>query len=415
VRDHHPKTAEPGTARRRPTALPPLPAHLAEIMRIELPSLATEIITEIRDKIPEYARPMEGPYGQALRVGVQQALTSFFDAVADPAAALERRDDVCRRLGRYEAQEGRSLDSLQAAYRIGVHVAWRRVMEVGLRDDLPSAVMSQLADVMLAYMDELASLSLEGYLEAKARSAGSQEEWRRRLLHLIVERPPAPRRAIRELAGLVGWAVPDEVTLVAVQAVAGCATPLPDGDVLADFSSALPYLLLPGPLDLPGREVLAAGLAGRRAAVGLTVPLADAADSLRWARQALVLATAGIVGDSQVTMCEDHLVTLWLLQDEALLGQLARRQFAALDGLTERQRQRLTETLSAWLETRGTAAEIAGRLHVHPQTVRYRMRQLERTLGDQLADPDARFATEVALRATQLNQQAPSPAAPAPD
>jgi len=375
-------------------------------MRSELPSLASEIITEIRDKIPEYARPEEGPYGQALRAGVEQALTSFFDAVADPAAPHKHRDDVCRRLGRYEAQEGRSLDNLQAAYRIGVHVAWRRVMELGLRDDLPSAVMSQLADVMLAYMDELASLSLEGYQEAKARSADWQEEWRGRLLRFIVDRPPAPGRAILELAGLIGWAVPDEVTLVAVQAVPGCVTPIAGGDALADFSGAQPHLLLPGPLDSCGREVLEAGLTGRRAAIGLTVPLADAADSLRWARQALALATAGIIDDGQVTNCEDHLVTLWLMQDEALLDQLSRRQFAPLAGLTQRQRHRLTETLSAWLETRGTAAEIADRLHVHPQTVRYRIRQLERTVGDRFGDPDVRFATEAVLRAARLTQQA---------
>src|SRR5215472_19257676 len=172
------------------------PSQLAAIIRPELPDLAREIISEIRARIPEYARPMDGPYGQTLRVGVQQALASFFDSIADPSAPHERRDHLCRRLGQYEAVEGRSLDSLQAAYRIGVHVGWRRVMEVGLRCGAPSAVMSQLADAVLAYMDELATLSRQGYLEAKARSEQSQDEWRRRLLHLILERPQAPRRAI---------------------------------------------------------------------------------------------------------------------------------------------------------------------------------------------------------------------------
>ena len=122
------------------------PSQLAAIMQPELPDLAREIIAEIRDKIPEYARPMNGPYGLALRVGVQQALTSFFESVADPAAPHEERDQMCRRLGQYEALEGRSLDSLQAAYRTGVHVAWRRVMDVGLRCGAPSSVMSMVAD-----------------------------------------------------------------------------------------------------------------------------------------------------------------------------------------------------------------------------------------------------------------------------
>jgi len=97
--------------------------------------------------------------------------------------------------------------------------------------------------------------------------------------------------------------------------------------------------------------------------------------------------------------------TLWLTSDNALVDQLARREFGKLDGLTPKQRTRLVETLGVWLETRGSAAEIADRLHVHPQTVRYRMRQLEKTFGDQLADPDGRFAIELVLRATRLRER----------
>jgi DNA-binding PucR family transcriptional regulator len=63
------------------------------------------------------------------------------------------------------------------------------------------------------------------------------------------------------------------------------------------------------------------------------------------------------------------------------------------------------ETLEAWLEARGSAAKIAERLQVHPQTVRYRMRQLEQSLGEQLADPDSRFAMELVLRARRLHQR----------
>jgi DNA-binding PucR family transcriptional regulator len=42
---------------------------------------------------------------------------------------------------------------------------------------------------------------------------------------------------------------------------------------------------------------------------------------------------------------------------------------------------------------------------VHPQTVRYRIRQLERTLGDQFGDPDARFAMEMVLRVMRLREK----------
>jgi DNA-binding PucR family transcriptional regulator len=177
-------------------------------------------------------------------------------------------------------------------------------------------------------------------------------------------------------------------------------------NALADLSCSQPHLLLPGEVEPCRGPALESALGGRRAAVGLSVPLTDAADSLRWARRALTLSRAGIIGDGQVTFCEEYLVELWLLADEALIGQLGKRRLGALAALSPAQRDRLMETFGIWLETRGTAAEMADRLCVHPQTVRYRMRKLEQTLGGQLDDPDARFAMELVLRATRLRDRA---------
>jgi DNA-binding CsgD family transcriptional regulator len=386
-----------------------LPPPLAALLQPELPSLSSEIIAEIRHSIPEYARPLDGPYGQELRNGVEQALTTFVDQIAVPSAPHDRRDDMCRRLGQLEALEGRTLDDLQAAYRIGAHVAWRRAMKVGMRNNLSSSIMTRLADALFIYIDELASLSLKGYLEAKAQSAEELADRRRRLLHVILEGPEVPRRAISDLAELADWPVPDEVTLVALPADAQQANESLRHSlgrhVLADLCCADPYLLIPGPLESGQRTALDTMPAGSRVAVGLTVPLADAADSLRWARRALALTTAGTISSGQVTWCEDHLVTLWLQADGGLLDQLARRRFAPMDGLNPRQRERLTLTLTAWLETRGTAAEIAEALDIHPQTVRYRIRQLERIFGDQLNDPESRFALELVLRAARLRPE----------
>ncbi len=138
------------------------------------------------------------------------------------------------------------------------------------------------------------------------------------------------------------------------------------------------------------------------------MPLAEAADSLHWARQALALSKSGAITRGKLISCDDHLLKLWLSEGR-LLRQLARQQFASLAGLSERQQRRLTDTLGVWLETGGKAAEVAERLKVHPQTVRYRMRILERVLGGQLHDPDARFAMEVVLRAQRLHEESARP------
>jgi DNA-binding CsgD family transcriptional regulator len=401
------RTTDSGQDGNRPEEMP---WGLAEkILRPELPSLSEEIIEALREKIPEYARPMDGPYGQIMRTGVEQALSSFVDRVADPGTSLVHRDEVALMLGRHEAEEGRSLDSLQTAYRIGSRVAWHRVMEVGRKADLTSDIMSQLADAVFAYMNELAELSFQGYREARAVTAEEQQVVRRRLLQLILDRDqPIPLRALADIATDANWPLPDQVTAVAVQA-SPTAEPGPltaESDVLASLDEGQPHMLIPEEAGVGRQAALAARLGTRRAAIGLRVPLADAADSLRWARQALALAESGAIEAGQIVHCEDHLLTLWLMSDSALAEQISRRQLGALEGLTPRQRERLTETFGAWLETRGTAAEIADRLQVHPQTVRYRIRQLERTLGDQFGDPDTRFAMEMVLRAMRIRDRA---------
>jgi hypothetical protein len=390
------RTGAQGDARVR------FPPELADVIRSELPSLTEEIIAEVRRAIPEYARPMNGPYGRVLQMGVGQALASFVELITDSAASHDHRDEVCRKLGEYEAAEGRSLDSLQAAYRIGAHVAWRRAVELGAKYSLSSKVMSQLADAVFGYIDDLASLSTDGYLRAKARSSQSQDEWRTRMLRLILEQPAVPRRAIGDLAELVGWTLPAQVTMVAIQPPVMQPIQLP-ADTLADLKATEPHILLPGGVGPDQRAALASALSGRQAAVGIRVPLAEAADSLRWARQALALSRSQVIAPAKLIFCDDHLLTLWLSEGR-LLTQLASQQFASLAGLSERQQRRLTDTLGVWLETGGKAAEVAERLKVHPQTVRYRMRILERVLGGQLHDPDARFAMEVVLRARRLRE-----------
>ncbi|HEY2670183.1 MAG TPA: helix-turn-helix domain-containing protein [Rugosimonospora sp.] len=388
-----------------------VPRNLAAIMRKELPDLATEIISEIRTTIPEYARPMNGPYGQAIRLGVEQALTAFVDQVANPGGPHDARDEVCRRLGQYEAHEGRGLDSLQAAYRIGTRVSWHRVMKVAQQYNLSLATISQLADALFGFMDELASLSRQGYLEAQARSADVLEHWRRRLLRLILECPPAPSTAIIELAGLASWPVPNQVTMVAMRPLA-CDKSLLDTDVLAELDAVEPHLLVPGPLTAQRTTMLQLGLAGSRIAVGPAVELASAAQSLRWSRQALALAEDGRIEAGAVVLCEEHLTELLLMSDTALVDQIAKRELGALGGMNAHRRHRLTETLTAWLEGRGSAARMAEKMAIHPQTVRYRMRQIEQIFGEQLDDPDSRFALDLVMRVGRLRERAARPGRP---
>jgi DNA-binding PucR family transcriptional regulator len=61
----------------------------------------------------------------------------------------------------------------------------------------------------------------------------------------------------------------------------------------------------------------------------------------------------------------------------------------------------LAGTLQAYLDGFGDIAAVAQRLHVHPNTVRYRVRRIEKLLSTSLDDPDDRLVLALGLRATE--------------
>jgi DNA-binding PucR family transcriptional regulator len=125
----------------------------------------------------------------------------------------------------------------------------------------------------------------------------------------------------------------------------------------------------------------------------------DAHRSLGWARLVLGLVRRGALPNRLPTRVEDHLGEVILLQDEALAGELVRRALAPLEALPASERERLLETLRAWLDFQRHTPAVAQALQVHPQTVRYRIGKLRDLLTDRLESVDGRFELELALRA----------------
>jgi DNA-binding PucR family transcriptional regulator len=59
----------------------------------------------------------------------------------------------------------------------------------------------------------------------------------------------------------------------------------------------------------------------------------------------------------------------------------------------------MLETLAAWLAHQRHTPAIAAELHVHQQTVRYRVGKLRELFGDSLDTPEGRLELELAIRA----------------
>ncbi|MFI0374271.1 helix-turn-helix domain-containing protein [Actinomadura sp. 1N219] len=381
-----------------------LPRELADHMRPHLDEVADDMIHEIQTRVREYDRPGDGSYSGTLRLAVERVLHYFVDRVDDPGHDSAPVADFFRAIGRGEAGEGRSLDAMQTAMRVGGMVAWRRLTEGADALHVSPRTLGAVGEILMEFQDELAHAAAEGFSQARAAVAGEMQRRRKRLLDLLFADPPAAREAIADLAAAAHWPLPRTVAAVALgRQHQDARLPAFPPDVLADLTRRTPSLIVPDP-DGPGRAKLVdRALSGTLAVVGPTVPLMEAARSIQWARKTLCLVQRGVIeADSGVIRSVEHMSTLILFQDEGLITSLADLRLAPLAHLRPSQQDRLAETLLAWLQSGRNANEVAMRLHVHPQTVRYRLRQLEDLFGDQLLDPDLRFDLEIVLRARAL-------------
>jgi hypothetical protein len=387
-----------------------LPSELADALRPTLPGLAEEIISAIGREVPEYRRPLEGPFGRGLRGGVERALGRFVEALVDPAAVDDRDTrEVYVELGRGEMRSGRSMDALLSAYRLGARIAWERFLGAGQDAGFAPGVLYRLASRIFSYIDRISAESVEGYAAEQSATLAERQRRRRALVRLLA-RDDAGAEEVRDLAQLAVWPRP--------ATVAGLVTRTEDADRLASrlggetiavAEEELALAFVPDP-DAPGRHAeLTAALDGAAAALGPTVALERAHQSLGRAQAAFDLQERGVLPAGSPLRTDEHLPDLLLHGDGALAADLAARALAPLGDVREGTRARLAETLRAWLDHHGSAPAVARELGVHPQTVRHRLKRLRELFGDALDDPAARFELALALRSTARNAAAASP------
>ncbi len=394
------------TAGTRPFAA--IPSDAAAVLRPVLPALADEMIAAIAVEVPDYARAMEGEFGQVVRLGVERALGRFVDLVEAPSGDDRSGRETYVNLGRGEMRAGRSLDALLAAYRVGARLAWRGFVEAGVAGGLSPDAIYALGEAIFAYIDELSAESAEGYAEEQSVAAGERQRLRRRLVRLLVQEPAPEDETVRAAAAAAGWTPPRTLAALVVaepthdeaelDAVAARLARRAGEDAIGAGAGGVACVLVPDP-DRPGRRrQLEAAAKGHTVALGPSVAPASAGVSVRRAAATAALQGAGLLGGARFAAAEDHLSALVLTADPVLAAELAGRRLAPLSELADGPRERLTLTLRAWVDRPGQVQAMAAELGVHPQTVRYRLRQLRELFGEDLEDPDARFELALALR-----------------
>ena len=404
-----------------PTSRPyeAVPPEAADVLRPVLPGLADETIAAIAREVPGYARAMEGEFGQAVRLGVEIAFSRFLDLLAAPEPQPAESARIYVDLGRGEFHAGRSLDALLAAYRVGARLAWRRFVEAGVAGGLAAEAIYALGEAIFAYIDELSAESAEGYAEEQTAAAGRERAAAAPARAAAdagaaaepggdphgghgggLDAPPRRRRRPRRGHGRARRAGRGAARLRRRAARAPARRGRGRrGGLRAPRSSWSPTPTRPGGgagssprrRSSPWRSGRPSrGPRPRRARAGRAPPTRSPPPGACPRRRTARRGSSSPRSTSRI--CCSRPRPTWPPTSR-------RRGSRRSTELAEGPRARLEETLAAWLDRPGQVQAVAAAIGVHPQTVRYRVRQLRDLFGERLEDPEARFELSLALRA----------------
>ncbi len=381
-----------------------LSAPVMAALRAGMPEVAKETAGAVLVEVPGY-RALRESLGAPIDEAVEIALRSFLNVASgargsDPSAPLQPALDAAHALGGGEAREGRGVDALLAAYRVGARVSWREMARIAVDAGVPTTTLIQFAELSFAYIDELSAASVTGHADETATGDRARQRALERLARRLLAGAPAD--VLQASAESAGWEPPDAL----------CAVLLPSARARG-IRSVLDARSLMLADELPGAE-------GDDDTVLLLVPTSGATDRERlrralhdrgavlgperpWTRvgrsyeRALRVRRLRPEPDAGVLDSDEHLAELVIGSDPEALADLRAQVLAPLAELRPAAAAKLTQTLRAWLLHQGRREEIAAALFIHPQTVRYRMGQLREAYGDALEDPATVLAATVAL------------------
>lgn len=387
---------------------PPLAARL----RAGAGELALAMRERIRSELPElFATPDEEEINRASNESNLLLVADLLEAGADPAAA--RLPTPTRAYAEFGADHDTPMAGLLRAYRLGHAFAWEVTLAALtelIEDKAEFAVAAGLLSTWLhAYADAIVCQVEEVYATERERWLRSSSALRAELVRSIidgvaVDRTSASRRlgyeldrchvcviaSVAEADGGGNLLVEGEAAIVAIAAAADCPPPL-----LHPLGLAATAGWLSGRDRSAGERIAAAAVVD---SWSLRIAVGEPGEGLDGFRRTYREATeARRVAGDRPTRYGDVALRALATVDSTQAGEFVRERLGPLLD-PEQASARLAETLAAFLDEGGSPGRAAGRLGVHENTVRYRLRQIEDLLGRPIGpgDLELRVALELA-------------------
>jgi PucR C-terminal helix-turn-helix domain len=351
--------------------VPDAVGKLVADIEAELDVLVGGIVERIRADVPDFRRLPASTLEGAVRGNVGRALAALRDLRPPTPDELEGAAAI----GRERAEQGLSVDAVLHAYRITMSAVWSRFGERARERGTDVSNVLAFSETLWLWGDAVMEVVGQAHREVELQLA-REEQQRRDAFVLAVLLGTIDAAELRRESG--GYGLDPEREYVAFRARALDGDRPPRRLAAGGLTTALDH-------DLVGMAAEpAAPVPGVVVGVGPPARLAGLPASFGMASRALQTAIA--FGQEGVFSLADLSIRPAILADEALGSAFTGRHLEPLAALG-RLGAELEDTLRVWFEQEMRIEETARALHVHPNTLRHRLRRFEEATGANLRRP----------------------------
>jgi hypothetical protein len=366
---------------------------------------------------------LAGPMAERIRVGVplyrdgqlvtdEELLRSCADNLRYVLGNLAGAPDVDQQAphatGTTRAEQGVPYSAVLQAYRIGGRFIWELLVDradPGVRD----ALLLAAADIW-EVTDDLSSQVTDAYRTTLVHLARRDTQRRAALLGTLLDGDDSVEQ-VWESAMLLDLPRQAEFVVVTAECPQPATEALPDvEDVLRRRNASSVWRLesdhQEGLVALRngfGAEALTAtlsDLAQGRIGVSTTFTRVNLAPEAR--REARTACAAATPGSVETVRFEQHPLPVLLASGPEAAETLALSVLGPVLDLPPDDRSVILDTARAWLASAGSTSAAAKQLHVHRNTVRYRLRRLAELTGRNPAHPVQAAELHAALESVRI-------------
>jgi hypothetical protein len=341
-------------------------AQLVADIETELDPLVGRIVERIRDEVPDFRRLPASTLARAVRGNVGRALAALADLRPPSEAELEGAAAI----GRERAEQGLTVDAVLHAYRISISGVWARFGELARERGADVGSVLAFSETLWLWGDAVMDVVATAHREIELQLAREEQQRRDTFVLAVLLGTIDAAELSRESAG---YGLDPEREYLAFRARARAPRrPAFGADALVTGLDR----------DLVGLSPARPAVGGG-AVVGIGPPARLAALPGSFAMASRALQTALAFGEQGVFALEDLGLRPAILADDALGEGFCRRHLEPLGSLG-RLGAELEATLRVFFEQDMHINDTARALHVHPNTLRHRLRRFEEATGASL-------------------------------